>query len=169
MKRTSPKVIKPKGQATGAELLLEIGVEELPYQFIAPALASLRETAASLFEEARLSSGRIATYGTPRRLVLVAEGLALHQTAVKKEVMGPSKSVGFDQQGQPAKAAIGFAAGHGLSVERLEVRATTKGEYLFAVSEDAGKPTRSVLLELLPRLIGQLSFPKTMRWNVAGV
>lgn len=169
MKRTSSKVTKPRRQATGAELLLEIGVEELPYQFIAPALALLRDTAVRLFEEARLSSGEIATYGTPRRLVLVVDGLALHQTAVKKEVMGPSRSVGFDQQGQPTKAAIGFAAGQAVPVESLQLRPTPKGEYLFAVKEDAGRPAKIVLLELLPHLIGQLSFPRSMKWNETGV
>ena len=76
MKRTGRRVSRSETRARGAELLLEIGVEELPYQFIAPALASLRETAARLFEEARLSSATVATYGTPRRLVLVVENLA---------------------------------------------------------------------------------------------
>ena len=169
MKRFGRPAKRSKGRDRGAELLVEIGVEELPYQFIPPALASLREAAARLLEEARLSSGNVATYGTPRRLVLVVEDLALHQTAVKKEAMGPSKSVGFDQQGQPTKAAIGFAAGQGLSVDSLQVRQTPKGEYLFAVKEDAGKPAKPVLLELLPQLIGQLSFPKAMKWNEAGV
>lgn len=166
MKRSGPRPTRPKGRS--AELLVEIGVEELPYQFIAPALVSLEQTAARLFQEARLSTGTIAAYGTPRRLVLVVEDLALHQTAVKKEVMGPSKAVGFDH-GQPTKAAIGFAGGQGVPVERLEIRQTPKGEYLFAVKEDPGKPAKSVLLELLPRLIGQLAFPKTMKWNEAGV
>ena len=166
MKRSGPRLTRPNGRS--AELLVEIGVEELPYQFIAPALASFEQTAARLFQEARLSAGRIAAYGTPRRLVLVVEDLALHQTPVKKEVMGPSKAVGFDH-GQPTKAAIGFAGGQGVPVERLEIRQTPKGEYLFAVKEDPGKPAKSVLLELLPRLIGQLAFPKTMKWNEAGV
>src|SRR6478672_5794000 len=169
MKRTGRRVSRSETRARGAELLLEIGVEELPYQFIAPALASLRVAAARLFEEARLSSGPIGTYGTPRRLVLVVENLALHQTGVKKEVMGPSRSVGFDPQGRPTKAAIGFATGQGLSVENLQVRQTPKGEYLLAVKEDAGKPAKTVLLELLPQLIGQLSFPKAMKWNEAAV
>jgi glycyl-tRNA synthetase beta chain len=158
MKRSGRGASRSKDRDLRSELLLEIGVEELPYR-----------AAARLFEEARLSTGTMATYGTPRRLVLVADDLSLHQTAVKKEVMGPSKSVGFDQQGQATKAAIGFAAGQGLPVERLEVRATPKGEYLFAVKEDEGKPTKDVLLDILPRLIGQLSFPKTMKWNEAGV
>jgi glycyl-tRNA synthetase beta chain len=170
MTQSRRKLALSKDRAAGsAELLLEIGVEELPHQFIAPALSSLRDAAARLLEAARLSSGTISAYGTPRRLVLVVEDLARHQTAVKKEVMGPSKTVAFDQQGQPTKAAIGFAAGQGVPVESLQVRLTPKGEYLFAVKEDAGKPANTVLLELLPQLIGQLSFPKAMRWNDAGV
>ena len=169
MTRAGRNTTRSKAPGRGAELLLEIGVEELPYQFIVPALSSLREGARRFLAEARLSSGTIVTSGTPRRLVLVVEDLALHQTAVKKETMGPSKSVAFDSQGQPTKAAIGFAAGQGVPVASLEVRATPKGEYLFAVKEDAGRPAKSVLVELLPQVIGQLSFPKAMKWNEAGV
>ena len=169
MTRIGRKTTRSSARAGGAELLLEIGVEELPYQFIPPALASLRQVAMSLLEEARLSSRSITAHGTPRRLVLVVENLARHQTAVNKEVMGPSKSVGLDPQGQPTKAALGFAAGQGVPVESLQVRSTAKGEYLFAVKEDAGRPAKTVLLELLPQLISRLSFPKAMKWNEAGV
>jgi glycyl-tRNA synthetase beta chain len=155
--------------AESAELLLEIGVEELPYQFISPALSSLEDLARRLFQEARLSSGSIKAYGTPRRLTLVVQALAVHQTAVTKETMGPSRSVAFDQAGQPTKAALGFATGQGASIESLQVRQTPKGEYLFAVKEDAGRPAKMVLLELLPQLIGKLSFPKAMKWNESGM
>ena len=165
-KKSQRKTARP---AAGAELLLEIGTEELPYEFIAPALATLKDHAERLFGEARLTTGSIGTYGTPRRLVLVAEALANHQAAVVKEAMGPSKSVAFDQAGQPTKAAIGFAAGQGVPVESLQVRHTPKGEYIFAVKQDVGRPARTVLLELLPQLVGKLSFPKAMKWNEAGV
>ena len=169
MKKPTATPSRSKGPKTGgAELLFEIGVEELPYQFIAPALAGLRDHALSLFEEARLSAGSIRTYGTPRRLVLIIEGLATHQTAVTKEAIGPSKSVAFDAAGKPTKAAIGFAAGQGMPVESLQVRRTPKGEYLCAVKQDSGRPTRSVLLDLLPGLVGKLSFPKAMKWNETG-
>jgi glycyl-tRNA synthetase beta chain len=170
MKKTGTETVGPKVRSLGsAELLLEIGVEELPYQFITPALASLKDHAGRLFEEARLSAGSINVYGTPRRLLLVVESLAAHQTAVTKETMGPSKSVAYDQAGRPTKAAIGFAAGQGVAVENLQVRQTPKGEYLFAVKQDAGRTTRTVLLDLLPQLVGKLSFPKAMKWNETGV
>jgi glycyl-tRNA synthetase beta chain len=165
-KKSRRKIARPTAPA---ELLLEIGTEELPYEFIAPALGALKDHAERLLGEARLTTGAVRTYGTPRRLVLVVEGLATHQTPVVKEAMGPSKSVAFDQAGQPTKAAIGFAAGQGVPVESLQVRQTPKGDYLFAVKQDAGRPTKTVLLDLLPQLVGKLSFPKAMKWNEAGV
>ncbi|WP_455388626.1 glycine--tRNA ligase subunit beta, partial [Petrachloros mirabilis] len=160
---------RPARPSSSGELLLEIGTEELPYEFIAPALVSLKDHAEAMLREARLTSGPIHTYGTPRRLVLVVQGLAVHQESVVKEAMGPSKSVAFDQAGQPTKAAIGFATGQGIPVEHLQVRETPKGEYLFAVKQDLGRPARTVLPELLPQLVGKLSFPKAMKWNEAGV
>ena len=170
MKKTSTKMAQPKAHSSGtAELLLEIGVEELPYQFIAPALSSLITEAELQFGFYSLSHGSIKAYGTPRRLVLVIDSLAIHQKASTNEAMGPSKSVAFDQAGQPTKAAIGFARSQGVPVESLRVRQTPRGEYLFAVNEDAGRPTKTVLLEILPQIVGTLSFPKAMKWNEAGV
>lgn len=152
-----------------AELLLEIGTEELPFEFVAPASTALRESANRLFQDARLSFESVKTYGTPRRLALVIEGLAARQTAIAKETMGPSKMVAFDQAGQPTKAAMGFAAGQGVTVEDLEIRETPRGEYLFAVQRDAGRATATLLPELLPHLVEEISFPKTMKWNESGL
>ncbi|WP_145976364.1 glycine--tRNA ligase subunit beta [Nitrospira moscoviensis] len=166
--RTTSKQ-KPAHRPAAGELLLEIGTEELPYEFIAPALAALKDQGARLLSEARLTFESIRSFGTPRRLVLVVDGLAKHQTAVVKEAMGPSKAVGFDQAGQPTKAAIGFAAGQGVAVDQLQVRQTPKGDYLFAVKQDAGQPATSLLPGILAQLIGALSFPKAMKWNDAGV
>jgi glycyl-tRNA synthetase beta chain len=152
-----------------AELLLEIGVEELPYQFIAPALGSLKEFAERLFSDQRLTLQSVHTMGTPRRLTVVVNGLATRQTSMTKEAMGPSKAVAFDQAGQPTKAAVGFAAGQGVAVQDLQVRQTPKGEYLFAVKHEAGRPTAAVLNDLIPQLVSTLSFPKAMKWNETGV
>ncbi|MGH7181194.1 MAG: glycine--tRNA ligase subunit beta, partial [Nitrospiraceae bacterium] len=155
--------------ATAAELLIEIGVEELPYQFIVPALAALKDSAERLLKDHRLGSQSVRTLGTPRRLTVVVEGLATQQTSMVKETMGPSKTVAFDQTGQPTRAAIGFAAGQGVAVQEMQLRQTPKGEYLFAVKEERGRRANVVLEELLPQLIGKLSFPKAMKWNSTGV
>src|SRR5215510_2167935 len=151
------------------ELLVEIGTEELPFDFIAPALESLKEYAERMLGESRLSFRCVRTVGTPRRLVLVVEELAAHQTATMKETMGPSRAVAFDHAGQPTRAAIGFATGQGVAVQDLQLRRTPKGEYLFAVKQEQGRPASVVLKELLPQLITGLSFPKAMKWNSAGV
>ncbi|MGE0471692.1 MAG: glycine--tRNA ligase subunit beta, partial [Nitrospira sp.] len=152
-----------------AELLLEIGVEELPYQFIVPALASLKESAERLFNNQRLTFQAVRTMGTPRRLAIVIDGLAARQTSMTKEAMGPSKAVAFDQSGQPTKAALGFAAGQGVAVQDLQVRPTLKGEYLFAVKREEGRATAAVLLDTLPQLVSGLAFPKAMKWNETGL
>src|SRR5262245_45251501 len=154
---------------TSAELLLEIGVEELTYQFIAPALAALKDWAEQLLNDQRLAFQSARTLGTPRRLTLVVEDLATQQTSMVKEAMGPSKAVAFDPAGQPTRAAMGFAAGQGVAVQDLQIRRTPKGEYLFAVKQEQGRPTIVVLKELLPQLIAKLSFPKAMKWNNTGV
>src|SRR5438445_12040552 len=160
MKRKSEK---------GRELLLEIGSEELPAQFVAPALAELKERATQLLKDARLHHGTIKTLGTPRRLTLWVQHLADHQAAVSREVMGPSKAVGFDAQGQPTKAAIGFAGSQGVPVTSLEVRPTPRGDYLFAVKKEPGRTTTMLLPGFLTELVGGLSFPKAMRWNETNV
>lgn len=167
--KKKPPQHKTRSPKPTAELLFEIGMEELPFEFVAPALTALRESATRLFQDARLSCGSIKTYGTPRRLVLIVDELLAHQTAVVKETMGPSKMVAFDQTGQPTKAAMGFAAGQGVTVEGLEIRSTPKGEYLFAVKHDAGRKTTTLLPELLPHLFETLSFPKAMKWNETSV
>lgn len=162
-----------KGRGTSAptvvELLLEIGVEELPYQFIVPALASLKESAERLFNDQRLTFQSVRTMGTPRRLTIVVDGLAAKQASMTKEAMGPSKAVAFDQAGRPTRAALGFAAGQGVAVQDLQVRQTSKGEYVFAVRREEDRPTAAVLIDTLPPLVSGLAFPKAMKWNETGV
>ena len=162
-----------KGRGTSVptvvELLLEIGVEELPYQFIVPALASLKESAERLFNDQRLTFQSVRTMGTPRRLTIVVDGLAARQTSMTKEAMGPSKAVAFDQAGQPTRAALGFAVGQGVAVQDLQVRQTPKGEYVFAVKREEDRPAAAVLIDMLPQLVSGLAFPKAMKWNETGV
>lgn len=163
-----PRAAAKDQEATG-ELLLEIGTEELPYQFVAPALGGLARQAELLLKEHRLAYGSVRSFGTPRRLGLVVDSLQVYQDAAIKETQGPSKAVAFDASGQPTKAALGFATSQGLAVADLEVRQTPKGEYVFAVKREEGAPTTKVLGQVLPGLIEGLSFPKAMRWNETGI
>lgn len=168
-KNAAPKKNGRIAAPAAAELLLEIGVEELPYHFIVPALTSLKESAERLFNDQRLSFKSVHIMGAPRRLTLVVNGLATEQTSVTKEAMGPSKAVAFDHTGQPTKAAMGFAAGQGVALHDLQIRQTPKGEYLFAVKHEEGRTASAVLIETLPQLVSGLAFPKAMKWNETGV
>ncbi len=151
-----------------SELLLEIGSEELPSQVVAPALGELSAQASRLFAAARLRHGAMTTLGSPRRLTLIVHGLAAEQEPIVTEVVGPSRAVAFDPDGKPTRAALGFAAGQGVSVESLETRTTPKGHYLVSIKRDAGQKTGILLPDLLQRLLEGVTFPKAMRWNETG-
>lgn len=171
MPSTQTAIQKPLRSKVSAvtEVLLEIGTEELPYQFVAPTLRALQQAAEGMLKELRISYGAVRTMGTPRRLALLIEQVGRQQSSAVKEAMGPSKAVAFDQAGQPTKAAIGFAAGQGIPVDQLQVRQTPKGEYLFAVKQEKGQPVAAVLTQALPQLLAKLSFPKAMHWNETGI
>ncbi|MGM0471638.1 MAG: glycine--tRNA ligase subunit beta [Bacillota bacterium] len=145
------------------DLLLEIGTEEIPAGFMEPTFEQLEELARELFDQYRIEFDEVATYGTPRRLTLLLSNVAECQADLTKEVRGPAKNIGFED-GEPTKAATGFARGQGLTVEELEVRDTDNGEYLFAVQTEEGEPTVELLSELLTELITELDFAKSMRW-----
>ncbi|MCS7172752.1 MAG: glycine--tRNA ligase subunit beta [Armatimonadetes bacterium] len=146
-------------------LLLEIGVEEMPARFVLPALEQLEVGLRALLSEEGLRAGEIRTFGTPRRLVLTAQEVPDRQADAVREVRGPAVKVAYDAEGKPTRAALGFARSQGVAVDSLERRSTEAGEYVFARVRIPGRPTREVLRERLPRLITDLSFPKTMRWG----
>jgi len=149
----------------GRELLFEIGTEEIPSGYIPPAMEDLRTVGSRLFREQRLSFNGIRALATPRRLTLVVDDLAEKQADMRREVVGPTKVVAFDVEGKPTRAAEGFARAQGVPLDRLEIRTLDRGEYVVAIQEEKGAPTRQVLLVLLPKLITSLSFPKFMRWG----
>lgn len=149
-----------------SELLLEIGTEEIPSGYLDDALDAMKRLAESSLKEHRVrSSGDVRVFGTPRRLVLVAPALEETQEDAVQEVTGPPKKAAFDQEGNPTKAALGFAAKYGLSVDQLQVLETAKGDYLYVKRTTPGRATMQVLLEILPKLIGQIPWPKSMRWG----
>lgn len=151
-----------------ADLLFEIGCEELPARFIQPALESLRRDAEKAFNEARLRVGQLRVYGTPRRLALVVLGLPERQAPRVTEVRGPAAAAAFDAEGRPTKAAAGFARSRGVPVEALVRRTTDQGEYVFARVEEPALATAQVLPDLLRGLVERLRFPKSMHWDESG-
>ncbi len=149
----------------GKELLFEIGTEEIPSGYLPSALEDLKAVAGRLLQERRLAFTDIRTLGTPRRLTLCVGGLAERQADLTREVVGPPRAAAFDAEGKPTRAAEGFARAQGIPLERLEVRALDRGEYVVAVQQERGAASGEVLADLLPRLVSALSFPKFMRWG----
>lgn len=159
----------PHEVQTPQDFLLEIGVEELPPRDLDDALAQLRELIPAALDELRLTYDEISISGTPRRLVVHVLGLAPFQTKEIVEVKGPPVDRAFDSDGNPTKAAEGFARKQGIAVEALAKKQVDDGEYVFATVELESEPTTNVWTVALPDIIGKIRFVKSMRWNDSGV
>ena len=162
------------------DLLFEIGTEEIPASYILPALEQLEKLASQQLKANRIEFQQIRTLGTPRRLTLAIKDVATMQSERSAEIIGPPKRVAYDEDGNPTKAAIGFARNQGVSVDSLKIVETErndlffrkavlakkhKGEYVCAQKVEKGLPTIEILQEMLPSLITSIDFPKMMRWD----
>ena len=149
----------------GKELLLEIGTEEIPAAFLPKALRDMEEIARREMAANRIPHGEIRTMGTPRRLFLSVEDVAERQQDQVIEKLGPAVRVAFDEQGNPSRAAVGFARGQGIDVAELERVATEKGEYVCARKKIKGEATEGLLPPILTKVITDIPFRKSMRWS----
>lgn len=147
------------------DLLLEIGVEELPAPYTPPAALQLAAILEKELAGARLEFDSVKVHATPRRMAAVVSSICDRQPDVAREVVGPPARVAFAEDGTPTKAAIGFAKSQGVDVFSLSVKETEKGEYAVAGIVDGGKPAVDVLPGLLAAVIRSIEFPKTMRWG----
>jgi glycyl-tRNA synthetase beta chain len=148
------------------ELLIEIGVEELPAAWM-PGLT--QQVAARL--EARLKEFRIApgapieSFSTPRRLTARVAHIAERQDDLDETITGPPVSAAFGADGQPTPAALGFAKKQGVSFEQLTRARTPKGEYLAFQRHQRGKSAVDTLPDIMEGLLRDLAFPKQMHWD----
>ncbi|MFW5868636.1 MAG: glycine--tRNA ligase subunit beta, partial [Armatimonadota bacterium] len=129
------------------------------------ALSQLEDLLKDGLAQTRLSQGEIRTWGTPRRLTILLSDVQLRQEDLAEEAKGPPAAAAFDDEGNPTKAAEGFAAGKGLTVDDLEVRETEKGSYVFAHVTQPGRQAVEILPRILENALSSLNFPKTMRWG----
>jgi glycyl-tRNA synthetase len=151
------------------DVLLEIGVEELPAGDVDAAYAHLKKAAPALFDELRLDHEGIEVYATPRRLVMIVSRVAITGRDESEEMKGPPASVAFDADGNPTKAAEGFARKNGLSVDQLQRKEIDGGDYVVALVEKKGQPVTQMLAQALPNFIASIPFGKSMRWNASGI
>ncbi len=150
-------------------LLFEIGTEEIPYSYIVPALEFMKSWISGRFKEAELPHEPAEVFGTPRRLAVRVSGLPDSLPDTVENRMGPAKKAAFDVDGNPTKAALGFARSAGVDISEVGFSQTPKGEYLCVTRTIPGRPADEFLTEVLQNMISQIPFPKTMRWSNPGV
>ncbi len=150
-----------------AQLLFEIGMEEMPARFVAPAIGQISELAQKLLANAGLigDDSAVKAYGTPRRLAVVVDGLAQRQPDMEEQFLGPPKANAFDANGNPTKAALGFAKSQGVEVGQLKSIDTAKGERLGYIKHVPGQDAEAVMPGILQKIVESLHFPKSMRWG----
>lgn len=148
-----------------ADLLFEIGTEELPSWYPATACADLEQLLGNKLAAAGVSFGQMTTYSTPRRLALLVRDLPETSEKRREKRRGPPKAAAFDQEGKPTRAAAGFAASNGVSVESLTLEDSGKGEYLYATVDLGGESVAALLPPILQQLVRELPAPRKMRWG----
>lgn len=146
-------------------LLFEIGCEEIPARFMDSSLKQLKENSKKFLNENRIKFEDIKTYGTPRRLTLIIEGLSDNRDDLEEEIKGPAKRIAFDDNSEPTKPLQGFMRSKGLNIEDLYFKLAGKEEYVFAKLKEEGKNTEDVLKVILPNLIRSINYPKAMKWG----
>jgi glycyl-tRNA synthetase beta chain len=148
------------------ELLFEIGAEEIPAGMLPRAIGELKTILDKHLVGENLGGGvTVETFGGPRRLTASVRGLIAKQPDVEVEVTGPPKSVAYDSEGAATRAAVSFAEKQGVALHQLHLVQTPKGEAIAVKVTRLGRTAHDLLSEILPRVIHDLSWPKTMTWT----
>ncbi len=150
-------------------LAFEIGTEEIPAFDLANATKQLETLVPAALDALRIPHGKVRLYSTPRRLISIVEEVAEETEALVLEHKGPSIKIAFDADGNPTKAAEGFARGKGVSVADLERREVDGIEYVYATKSIAARPVADLLPDALGGLIEGISWPKSCRWGTQTV
>ncbi|GAB1402746.1 glycine--tRNA ligase subunit beta [Elusimicrobiota bacterium] len=145
--------------------LLEIGTEEIPASYIAPALEQMKKNATDMLNAIGLRFDEIITYSTPRRLILIINNMAEKSEDKIQEFNGPAVKAGKDANGNWSQAVLGFSRKHNIQPEELTVKDTDKGQYYCHTQKIKGIKTREALSNIFPELIKKIYFPKTMVWE----
>ncbi|HEY7369733.1 MAG TPA: glycine--tRNA ligase subunit beta [Thermoanaerobaculia bacterium] len=150
---------------TRRDFFLELRTEEIP----AAAIGSARTDLARRLEEALAAEGlaaeRTESWATPRRLAVALRGVPSAQEDRDSEVLGPPASAAYDAQGKPTRAAEGFARAQKAEVSDLVVVESPRGPTVAVRRRIPGRPAGEVLAEVVPRIVRDMTFPKTMRWG----
>jgi glycyl-tRNA synthetase beta chain len=158
--------MRRSGAPPSGVFLLEIGTEEIPARMARQAVADLGAGLQESLLRSRLEPTGIALFGTPRRMAALVSGLPGRTPDEEIEVSGPPAAAAYDVSGRPTKAAVGFARAQGVDVGELRRVTTPKGECVAARRKVPGRPASDILAEIVPSVVGSMTFPKTMRWGL---
>ena len=147
-----------------SKYLLEIGTEELPANFSHSVLNQFKSQIEFEFDKKLIKFENIFCTSTPRRIVLIAEGLVDHGKDEMIHRKGPKANSAF-LNGVPTNAAIGFANSLGINVDDLEIKNTEKGEFVFGEKIEKGESTKYFLSSIIPKVIHNLQGPRFMKWG----
>lgn len=147
------------------DLLIEIGTEELPPKALQGLSEAFSSGISRGLEQHQLSYNIATPFATPRRLAVLIKGVATRQVDREVEKRGPALAAAFDKDGQPTKAALGFARSCGVEVTDLEQLKTDKGTWLIYRSQQSGKATATLIPEIIEAALAALPIPKRMRWG----
>ncbi len=146
-------------------LLIEIGTEELPPKSLRQLAESFLANFTDELTKAELSFANSTWYASPRRLAIKFDQLVMAQADKVVEKRGPAVSSAFDGEGNPTKAAQGWARGNGITVDHAERLTTDKGEWLLHKAKVEGKPTTALIAAMTQKALDKLPIPKPMRWG----
>ena len=155
---------------TRGELLVEIGCEEIPAGMMALATAEFKALLEKYLPAHRLidpvaDESRIETFAAPRRIAAACSAVLLKQADEEREIIGPPKSVAYDNVGAPTRAATSFAEKQGVALAKLYLVETPRGECLATKKITRGRAAHEILAEVLPQVIAQIPWPRTMYWT----
>lgn len=148
-----------------AALLIELGCEELPAASVRPMAEALAAQLSKQLADAGFDPGAATSYATPRRLAVLIDAVQARQADRDIERRGPAVQAAFDAEGQPSKAALGFAKSCGVDFDQLERLQTDKGEWLAYRFTQPGETLDTQLGAMLETAVNALPMPKRMRWG----
>ena len=144
-------------------LLVELGLEEMPAYVVTPSMKQLRDKMGAFLTDHRLTFEKIEMFSTPRRLAVRVVGLADKQSDLTEDFKGPSKKIALDADGNFTKAAEGFVRGKGLTVDDITFREIKGEEYVYVTKEEIGRPVEEII-PAVTEVLQALTFPVSMHW-----
>jgi glycyl-tRNA synthetase len=169
LRSAEPATAPAPSLGVAAGLAFEIGVEELPPAEVTRAAEAVRASLTEKLAATRLRHGEITVMSAPRRIAAMVADVQPREDDEEQAIRGPRLSAAYDDDGNPTKAALGFARGQGIDVADLRPLTFGGGTYAGFVKHVPGRPAAQVLATVLPAVVAELRAERNMRWNAPGL